>query len=387
MHLLKAMSSSVGVDPTTPFLKQEYYPLEVKKYVTFQPHSKYESKNYPFWADVLKMVGNQLNTMGIAVVQLGGEGEFVHEGVCNLSGKTTVNQAAYVIQNGIMHFGADSWMAHFAGFIKKPVLALYGNNYIRNVKPYWHEDFIGLDGFKDDKPCFSEIDPDKSIHNITPDEIAMNICSLLKIKFEFPFKTFWTGKNHAEKRIDIVPNQVLKPETFKVAGYIIRMDLLHNEDILFKQLQECPCIIVTKKPIDTRVANFKKHIQEFAYDISCAEDAEYIEFLHKMGFNYYLTSELPDEELDKIKIHFMDFKPIIKIEKHKPAFLELEKPEDLFFESKKVLLSNQKVFLCEAALKANRPVHNLHSIQQFEKQFINEILYKEINNLRFFKKI
>lgn len=387
MHLKDSIAASSNVEAQKPYIRPDYFPFLLNKetYITFQPFSKYKSKNYPYWDDVLKMIGNQLNNMGIKIVQLGGDKELAFEGTYNCIGKTTINQAAYIIKNGIAHIGVDSFMAHIAGASGKPVVALYGNNYIENVKPYWADKFIGLHGYGDDKPCFSEVDPHKSIHNIKPDDVAKAICDILNIKFEFAFETFWMGSECEYNRFDAVPNQVLRPETFKTRGFIIRMDYLHNEDIMLQQLAQCPCSIVTSKPINANLTPYKKNILELIYNVKSKEDTEYVKYLHKAGINYALTTYLPEQKLKKIKLDFLDFYPIIKINKVKPDFLKTEDLDDLFYESKRFILSDQRIYLNNAAWQLNKPVPNINSIQQFNKDYINEDLYESINMMRFYR--
>lgn len=387
MHLVEALSAASGVEPDQPYIRQEFYPIMADKYITFQPFSKYESKNYPFWNDVFKIIGEKLHKNGIVVVQLGAEGEEKIEGTYSCIGKTSINQSAFIIQNGIMHLGVDSFMSHIAGYLKKPVVSLYGNNYVENVQPYWQDKFIGLDGYGNDKPCFSQVDPHHFIHNIAPELIAKKVCNILGITYDFPFQTLWTGDNHIGKRIDNVPNQILDPKTFNVDGYSIRMDLLHEEDVLIKQLHYCPCLVITKNPIKKDLTPFKGLIPEIVYEVNSKDDAEYIEFLHKTGFNYYLISYLSDDKLKDIKLDFMDFRPIIKFSMDKPDFLEKENVENLFVESKKLILSDKKIYNCTSTWRQGKAIPSLNSLQQLNKSFLTEEFYRDVSNLRFFKKI
>lgn len=385
MHLVKAMENSANVKAKKPYIRQEFYPMSIDRYITFQPYSKHESKNYPFWEDVLKIIGSELNQHNIAVVQLGGKNEKIFESVYNCVGSTNINQAAFIIQNGLAHIGADSCMCHIAGSLGKPVVAVYGNNYIENVKPYWNKNFYGFDGYGDFKPCFSEDDPYHLIYNIKPEDIAEKICKVLNLNFNFPFKTLWTGDRCIAKRFDVVPNQVLRPETFKTGGYVIRMDYEHNEENMFKQLQQCPCTILANKPIENDLIPYKKQIVEFAFEIKSKEDAEFVNYLHQCGINYYLFTYLNEDELNKIKIHFLDFHPIIIHNITDSSFLDNEVLNDLFFESKRIILSNQKIYLTKSAMDMNKPVKTIHEIQQLNSKLLNDDFYKDIDFIRFFK--
>lgn len=386
MHLVKTLENAANVKSTKPFIRQDFFPLAVDKYVTFQPFSKHDSKNYPYWGDVLKIIGKQLNKKGIVVVQLGDNGEEHFEGTYNCIGKTTINQAAYIIQNGIAHIGCDSCMAHIAGFLQKPSVLIYGNNFIENVLPYWNKEIYHYDAYDKWKPSFSDKDPNGFIKNIKPDDIAQGICKMLDLDFDFQLKTIWTGNQCEMKRFDVVPNQILSPKTFKVNGYVIRMDYEHNENIMAKQLMQCPCTIVCNKVIDIDIIPYKNRIAEIAYEITEDYDLDFVNYLHQSGFNYYLFSYMDEDKLNKIKIDFLDFHPIINKEIEKPEFLNKEILNDLFFESKRFILSNQKIYLTKSTMDLNKPVSNIHSLQQFNVEYLKDSLYKDINYLRFFKK-
>lgn len=386
MHIVKVLENTSNVKATRPFIRQDYFPLAVSKYITFQPFSKYQSKNYPYWGDVLKIIGKQLNEKGIVVVQLGDKNEEHFEGTYNCVGKTTINQAAYIIQNGIAHIGCDSCMAHIAGCLNRPSVIVYGNNFIDNVIPYWNKGIYHYDAYGKWKPSFSDVDPHGFIKRIKPDDIAEGICKMLGLDFDFQLKTIWTGSQCESKRFDVVPNQVLSPKTFKVNGYVIRMDYYHNENNMINQLQQCPCTIVCNRVIDVDIIPYKNRIAEIAYEITKDYDIDFVNYLHQSGFNYYLFSYLEDEELNKMKINFLDFHPIIKKKNDNTDFLDDEIINDLFFESKRFILSNQKIYLTKSTMDLDKPVSNIHSLQQFHSDYLSESLYRDINYLRFFKK-
>jgi hypothetical protein len=86
----------------------------------------------------------------------------------NLSGQTKIQHVAYLIKNAIMHVGADSFAAHIASGYDKKILAVYSNNNINNVKPYWTkvEDMVLLEPERLDKPNYSAEETPKTINNI-----------------------------------------------------------------------------------------------------------------------------------------------------------------------------------------------------------------------------
>ena len=52
-------------------------------------------------------------------------------------GQTNIGQTHYIIENGLLHFGADSFPTHMASGLDKKIVSLYSSNHLNCSKPYW----------------------------------------------------------------------------------------------------------------------------------------------------------------------------------------------------------------------------------------------------------
>ena len=72
-HLVETYALNCGLKIDKPFLLEKYFPLEFDNYITFHPFSKYESKSYDYWQDVIDFIHPELEKAGIRILQIGGK--------------------------------------------------------------------------------------------------------------------------------------------------------------------------------------------------------------------------------------------------------------------------------------------------------------------------
>ena len=125
MRLLDTYATNTGSKIDKPFIYTKFFPLPLEKYITFQAQTPYDSRNYSYWQEVIGLIHAPLLKENIHILQVGIKDEKVFNGTINIVGQTTLNQLAYVIENGILHFGADSLSVHLASYFDKPILSIY----------------------------------------------------------------------------------------------------------------------------------------------------------------------------------------------------------------------------------------------------------------------
>jgi len=280
MNLAETYSLSSGFKLNKPYISQSYFPIVPDKYITFQPRSKYTAKDYNYWEDVLQIIIPKLQENNITVVHLGEKESYHFKNTYPTYGQTSIRQVANILSNGLLHFGADSFMGHLAASFDKDVIILTSNNYANNVKPWFGtgKKIIFEPDRKGAKPSFSAEESPKSINTIKAEEIAASILERLNIPNDYPYKTLLVGGHYASKMIECVPDQIIEPREFGVVNIISRMDFTFNEDVLQQQLSKGPCSIITNKPINAELLQvFNKNISEVLYQI---EENESIEFVH-----------------------------------------------------------------------------------------------------------
>lgn len=368
MHLIETYATNCGVKIDKPFILEKYFPLDAGAYITFHPTSK-DAKTYDLWQDVIDILLPFLNLAKIQILQLGAPNERVFRGCYSTVGQTTVNQVAYLIRNGLLHFGVDSFPVHVASMYDKKIVALYSSNFSHCVGPYWggKKNQILIDSPKNGKkPSFSTQENPKTINNIRPEEIAKAVCDLLEIDFVFPFETLSVGANYLKQMIEWVPAQNIDPNIYKIDNLIVRMDFYFNEDLLANQLGISNCSIITNKPINKHlIERFRSKIKEVIYIIDESNDPSFVGLLQKLGIKYALLTEMDDDRLNEVKLDYFDFATI-----NRKLYTLDEKvkncdPAKLCYRTSKFTLHDNKIFPSKMAYLNNQPIPSI--LQNFAK--------------------
>jgi len=371
MHLIEAYALSCGVKIDKPFILESFFPLPFEKYISFQPFSK-PSKNYDYWQEVINLILPHLIENNINIVQIGADKEPILQNCYSVVGQTDIKQAAYIIKNSLLHLGADSFGAHIASGYGKKIVALYSNNNINNVKPYWskEEDIILLEPKRNNKPNYSFDENPKSINSIKPEEIAKSILKLLGIDNNFEImQTIYTGKLYNNKIFHIVPNHIVERNA-TINHCVVRMDLDFNEENLNQQLKLMPCIIASNRPINLNILKEnKQNILGINYFIEDETSINFIRDIKNLSIKYQLYSYLPKEKINDYKLTYIDYGIIINISlKHSEIENNIKQYMDkkIFYKSNNLILSRGEVFLSEKAFFDNKPVKNINeNIQEF----------------------
>ena len=124
------------------------------------------------------------------------------------------------------------------------------------------------------------------------------------------------------------------------------MDYHFNEENLIKQLQISKCGIVTDKPINLEILErYRPNIAHLIYQIEEHDNPKFISHARKLGINVMLVSRLPDEKISDKKINYYDVARINHIEEPEEELVaKLEKLDNLFYKSNKVIMSERQTF-------------------------------------------
>ena len=357
MHLLENFALNSGSKIDKPYIYDTYIPLQwdTDKYITFQPWGtdRFDSRKYSYWEEVLDILRPIFNKENIHIVQIGRANEPQIKGTMSMAGKTTINQAAYLIKNSILHLGVDSFGVHFASGFEKKIVALYSNMTPELSGPYWSkpEDVRLISSLEEgESPSYSMVEDPKTIDRIKAEFIAKQVCELLNLEFTYDFETVYMGKEYAQKRIEVVPtNHIGNWQDFNVDSLILRMDKHFNEGVCASQLEKCKCSIVSDKPIRLDLLNFyKDKIAETVFVIKDDQNIEYLNQAKSMGIKLFLISHLPEEELNKIKLKYLDVGRILSSpHPSKEKFFE-DNPQlnikDLYYKSGCTVIRDKKLY-------------------------------------------
>jgi len=370
MHLVETYALNCGLKIDKPYIYRKYCPLPFDKFISFQPCSKYDSKSYDFWQEVINQLIPKLHNEGIHIVQIGGKDEKPIENCYHLQGKTTINQAAYIISKSLVHFGADSFGVHIASCYNKPLVALYSNSLPENAGPYFGEknNHILLEINKENrKPSYSAQENPKTINEIDPIKITNAILQKLNLP-PINIKTIFLGESYHRKLVESVPDSVISDiRKLGVDSLIMRMDYNFNEDVLNEQLKRNPCSIVTDKTINFNILNQSKHnISQIIYILNNDNDIKFVQNIKKLGKPFALVTKQSEEFIKSIKYNYMDYDNIIKeniFVKNNIKDIENINIDNMYYKSNKFTISLGKIYNSKAAyLKKIEYTNSLGSI-------------------------
>jgi len=351
MRLLDTYATNTGSKIDKPFIYSKYFPLPIGKYITFQAQTPYDSRNYSYWQEVISLIHPYLNKNNINIVQVGTKDEKPLNGVINLLGQTNINQLAYIIENNILHFGADSLCVHLSSYFNKLIVSLYSISNPNVAGPHFGDKskHILLKGYErtgNKKPSYSQVESPKSIDEIKPEEIAGAILKLLDIKYSNLPESIYFGKDLNARSFELIPDEITDVNSISIENPIVRMDYCFNEQALENILSAKKTIIFTNKSIKKDlIKKYKKNILQVIYIIEEDNDINFVKLLKNNSINYTLLSFLEESILNKYKIDYMDYNLIID-KKHKTKEdAKIIDANNLFYKSSRTLVSSKGQFI------------------------------------------
>lgn len=367
MKLLDTYALYCGAKIDKPSIYEGYFPLPIKKYVTFQAETPYDSRNYSYWQDVLDMVIPVLKKLDIEVLQLGLDKEAPYQRLIDLRGKTNLHQLAYLIRRSMLHFGPDSFGVHLASHYDVPIVSMYSISMPEVAGPHFGDKdkqilFKGYERVGNKKPSYSQKESPKSINTIKPEEIANAIFKLLGIDYKVPFETVFAGDRYSHSIVrELVPNsQHIMPMPDQPIE--IRTDIFFDEQLLAYHLNYWEkAVIITDKPLPINtLRRFKHHIALINYVLKEDDSPSFAQEIVESGLPLVIVSRLPLEEIQKKKIKYYEFGIINRIiepdeKKIEPLRTDIK---NLYYRSCKLLASNGQVFGSHADFEDNLPLSN-----------------------------
>lgn len=383
MKLLESYSNNASVNiKTKPFLYQKFYPLgNIDKYITLQNSSGMSAKNYSYYQEVIDLLFPILEKNGIKIILLGDKDTPPLNKVINLCGQTTIHQSAYIVKRALAHLGNDSWLCHFCGAEEVSLVALYGSTTVENHSPYhFNPDItIFLESHRNgNKASYQREESPKTIDLILPEEICAAVCKLLNLDFSFPYKTLSIGRNYNSKIIESTCDAIINTQQLGLPNLIMRLDLNFNLAILVQQLNISKCSIITDRPIPSEIlSNYRQNIIEVCYEIDKNHNPNFCKELQANKIPYRNFSKLPPEELNRIKLDYLDFNLIHSKLPEKPEFLKDKDLSKIFYKSSKLTLSSKGVFQSHMDYFNNRPIKSLESeFQLLSIQNLDNLWYE-----------
>lgn len=353
MNLHQIYALAAGQTLSKPQIVPEYFPLTSTKYITLQPFSK-PIKNYNYWDDVVRLL--KLTLPDYDIVQIGAENEPALPFCLHTQGLTSIRQAAYLVKNAALHLGTDSFAAHLAGVFNTPTVALYSNNYVDNVKPFFLDQykFAAFFPSKLKKPIFAIDIGKQPLDEIMPHEIVNKVCELLKENNRSCIDYISIAPDYHKKVLELIPTSSFNSKAINFDCISVRMDVHFDEQVLQQQCRFSKVVVYTNKKIDLKLIKaIKPQIMNIIFEITDLENVDYEWFLalQKLGIEFYIYSRLDPELIRPLKLQFCEIANLF----HKSI---LEKPANVGSQDKylsgKLVVADNKFYASIYDYKNNR---------------------------------
>lgn len=373
MKLLESYSRSTSVDlKHKPYLYEKYFPFpsDVTKYITLQNSSGMPAKNYSYYQEVVDILFPILEENKIKIVLLGDKDSGQLSKVLDFRGHTNIGQAAYLIKRALLHIGNDSWMCHYAAAEEIPLVSLYGSTTIDNHSPYHinKDKAILLESNRNgNKASFQREENPKTIDLINPEDICKAICKLLNIKFDYLFKTLSLGKVYHSKIIESAMDSIVNINALGIPNIICRLDYspILNIPILIEQMKLGKVSIVTDKILPlSLLQQFRGQIIDIIYEIKENHNPNFCKDLQQLKIPYRLFTKLSDEVLNPIKLNYLDYNIISRLEKKVPDILKNKDISKIYIRGAKFIIGAKGLFNSYWAYKNHTTIPNIDAPPQ-----------------------
>ena len=165
------------------------------------------------------------------------------------------------------------------------------------------------------------------------------------------------------------------------------MDYLFSEDNLDKQLDLLSASVVTNKPINKNILiRHSRKIKKLYYKIEKNSDAEFVDLLESLGIDFELITSLTEEDLNKEKIKYMDFKKINRLNVLDLKFLDGLDKSKVYFKSNKIVVKSGKTFCSRWHAKAMISSENVRNSKSEVPSFTDESFKEEADYFYFLTK-
>lgn len=396
MHILESYALQDNLKIDRPHIYEKFFPLAVDKYITLDTSSLgTHAMKYSYWQLVVDLILPKLNEQGIKIVQLG-EKDCVPLTNCYLAiGQCNFNQKCYVINKSLAHLSVNNETLHIASALNKKIVTLFPYNcYYEQFSPYWSDendvDLCWPKPLQDKgrKPSFNPSESPKSIDSIMPEEVALKILKKVGIHTFAPeYKTIRVGSSFRQPRIESNLSHLIDVKKLGVPSLIVRMDLNFNEKNLIDQLKQCPCSVITNKPLsDEILEKYSKNIVELVYYIEDDNDPNFIKKVKSKSITFLMRTRKTGDTLSDLKLDYFDYGMIQQVkEKSKDDFEELKNQNNLYYKSKHFIIHDNKFYPCTAALK--RLEQGSQTMEHTPQKIIDDpVFWEEEEHFQFFTK-
>ena len=385
-HLVEEYAKNLGVKISQPIVKDHFFPILFEKYITLSADGSVQSKNYPHYDIVIKLLKPFLDNAGIKIIQLGGlsrlEGT---DAALNLSFK----QQSFVISKSLVHLGSDGALSQLASSKKVPTVNIFGNTLPQANRPIFSQAALNtnLTPEWDKKPSFGPVDPNYQIKNIKAEVVAQSVLDFLDIEKEkINFTTKHIGNSFSQPALEVIPTEFCELRVPEGQPVILRLDYCDvsdsdleftksnkpSEDAILKYAERHATVITTKFLIQPEIVRkISKNLKSIFLQLDCSFDPipdTYLQLLKNLNIEIVLLVT-KKEDLTTIRNKYFDI-PVRPFYNDKEAPCEIK--ESTRFMSSMRLIENGKEYLSYA--------HWKKGLDNDNKVINNPDYWKELDN-------
>lgn len=299
-HLIEEYAKSCGVKIGKPIINPIFFPVPFDKYITIN-HGCCPATKYDYWEEVMELLKPELDKNNIKIIQIiDNESQKINS--CDFYAYCSKKQAAFIIKNSICHIGTDSVYCSIAGDLDKPILGIYSHTNPLNSGPWRFNKSKTkfITGISDDEKFSYDVNESpKTINKILPEEICNNIISLLDLKNTKKFKTLFIGDRYKTECVEIIPTLPCDIVYDKIN---VRMDIHHNEEVLYKIIQNNTIELTLSNPICDEIL-LSRRINIINY-LANEFDQSFVKRVKSLGINLNLLCVSEEKLAEQRKIFF-----------------------------------------------------------------------------------
>ena len=380
MNLLKSFKTTTGLEPGKAHIYEKIFPLPFDNYIILETQSADPNKNYCFWSRIIELIKPILAKENINIIHFIDDKRYHFDDIY-IDSSVLLTQKAYLLTKAKLFCGASKIYSLICSEYGIKQCYLKYDYYVDNISE--QENVINSD-FK--RKNFANPTP-SPINNIRPEEIAKKIIKML-FNYEPEFdNTISIGRVYATQSIEIIPDNVFNIKSDGKNEIVIRMDYLFSEDNLDKQLDLLSASVVTNKPINKNILiRHSRKIKKLYYKIEKDSDAEFVDLLESLGIDFELITSLTEEDLNKEKIKYMDFKKINRLNVLDLKFLDGLDKSKVYFKSNKIVVKSGKTFCSRWHAKAMISSENVRNSKSEVPSFTDESFKEEADYFYFLTK-
>ena len=380
MNLLKSFKTTTGLEPGKAHIYEKIFPLPFDNYIILETQSADPNKNYCFWSRIIELIKPILTKENVNIIHFIDDKRYHFDDIY-IDSSVLLAQKAYLLTKAKLFCGASKIYSLICSEYGIKQCYLKYDYYVDNISE--QENVINSD-FK--RKNFANPTP-SPINNIRPEEIAKKIIKML-FNYEPEFdNTISIGRVYATQSIEIIPDNVFNIKSDGKNEIVIRMDYLFSEDNLDKQLDLLSASVVTNKPINKNILiRHSRKIKKLYYKIEKDSNAEFVNLLESLGIDFELITSLTEEDLNKEKIKYMDFKKINRLNVLDLKFLDGLDKSKVYFKSNKIVVKSGKTFCSRWHAKAMISSENVRNSKSEVPSFTDESFKEEADYFYFLTK-